>query len=115
VETLSPFLSSTIVRIEIAREAHVFEAEAKVTHCKLGMGMGLAFVSAQTEAKKLLGTWIAELGGELPRTLASGSEAAKGISSDQLSRLVSELMRVLIQKGLLTEVERKEMLMKIQS
>jgi hypothetical protein len=115
VDTLNPFLASTAVHIRIARGSQVFEAQAKVTYCKLGMGMGLAFVSAQAEFKKLLGSWIVELGGELPRTPASKSDGVKGMSNDQLSRIISELMQLLIRKGMLTETERQEILTKSQS
>ena len=110
VDTLNPFLASTAVQIRIVREGQVFEAQAKVAHCKLGMGMGVAFVSAQAEHKKLLGAWIVELGGELPRALASKSDGLAGMSNDQLSRVMSELVRVLMRKGVLTETERQEIL-----
>jgi hypothetical protein len=115
VDTLSPLLASTAVHIKIVREAQVFEAQAKVTYCKLGRGMGVAFVSAQPEHKKLIGSWIVELGGELPRAPAAKSDRVKGMADDQLSRIVSELMRVLMRKGVLTETERQEILMKIES
>ena len=115
VDTLSPFLASTAVHIKIVRETQVFEAQAKVTYCKLGRGMGVAFVSAQPEHKTLLGSWIVELGGELPRAPTSKSDRVKAMSNDQLSRVVSELISVLMRKGALTETERQEILMKIES
>lgn len=110
VDTLNPFLASTTVHIRIARGLQVLEAQAKVAYCKLGVGMGLAFVSAPADSKKLLGNWIVELGGELPRAPASQSDGVKGTSNDQLSRIISELMQLLIQKGMLTETEREEIL-----
>jgi hypothetical protein len=115
VDTLSPFLASTAIHIKLVREAQVFEAEAKVTYCKLGRGMGVAFVSAQPEHKKLLGNWIVDLGGELPRASTSKSDGAKGMANDQLSRVVSELIGVLMRKGVLTETEKQEILRKIES
>lgn len=115
VDTLSPFLGSMAVHLKIVREGQVFEAQAKVTYCKLGIGMGLAFVSAQPEHKKLLGSWIAEAGGELPQAAESKPDKVKGRGDDQLSRVVSELMRVLMRKGVLTETERQEILRKIES
>src|SRR5437879_5815417 len=115
VDTLNPLLASTPAQIRIVRGTQVFEAQAKVTYCKLGMGMGLAFLSTQAEHKKLLGAWIVELGGELPPTPESKSDGVKGMSNDQLSRVMSELMQVLMRKGLLTEAERQEILLKIQS
>ncbi len=120
VDTLSPFLGSTAAHIRIIREAQVFEAQAKVTYCKLGRGMGLAFGLAEPEHKELLGSWIVELGGELPCALAATSDSVKGMSNDgmsneQLSGVVRELMGVLMRKGVLTEAERQEILMKIES
>jgi hypothetical protein len=72
-------------------------------------------VSAQTEHKTLLGSWIVELGGELPHASAPKPDGVKGMSNDQLSRVVSKLIRVLMRKGVLTETERQEILMKIES
>jgi hypothetical protein len=115
VDTLSPFLGSMAVHVKIVREGQVFEAQAKVTYCKLGIGMGLAFASAQPEHKKLLGGWIADAGGELPPAPESKSDKVKGRGDDQLLRVVSELMRVLMRKGVLTEAERQEILTKLES
>jgi PilZ domain len=114
VDTLSPFLRSTTVDITIVRGTQVFEAQAKVTYCKLGKGMGLEFVSAQAEHKKVLGSWIVDLGGELPRTSASKQGGVKGMSNDQLSSAIGELMRLLVRKGMLTETERQEILANIE-
>ena len=115
VDTLSPFLASTAVYIKIVREADVFEAQAKVTYCKLGRGMGVAFVAAQPEHKTLLGNWIVALGGELPRTPTSKSDGVTRMSNDQLSRVLREMIRVLMRKGVLTETERQEILRKIET
>jgi hypothetical protein len=104
-----------MVQLRISRGTQVFEALAMVAHCKLGMGMGLAFVSAQEEHKKLLGSWIVEVGGELPEAPAPKSDEVKGMSNDQLSKVVSELLQLLMRKGVLTEAERQEILTNSQS
>jgi len=115
VDTLNPFLASTMVHITIVRGTQMFAAQAKVGYCKLGMGMGLAFVSAQPLHKKLLGSWIVELGGKLPPALATASGDVNRMSSEQLAKLVSELIAILMRKGVLTETEKQEILTRIQS
>ena len=114
VDTLSPFLVSTAVQIRITKGPQSFEAQAKVTNMKASLGMGLAFVSASAEQKKVLGNWIAELGGNLPAapSLTAGDDAKDRVG-DEMPNVIAALILALTRKGVLTEAERQEMLRKL--
>jgi hypothetical protein len=114
VDTLSPFSASTTVQIRIVRGPHSFEAQAKVTSSTVGLGMGLAFVAAQPEQKRLLGSWIVEMGGKLPRLQRQGNGDAAGVASDgETSTVLTELVHVLMRKGVLSETVGQEILKKM--
>ena len=46
VDTINPFPAETIIKIRLTNERETFEADAKVVLSKVGMGMGVAFISA---------------------------------------------------------------------
>src|ERR1700739_2693944 len=58
VDTLSPFPVGTEARIRIIKEKETFEAQVKVIYSLMGMGMGLAFVSAQSKQVRLFQRWL---------------------------------------------------------
>jgi len=64
VDTLSPFPVGTEAKIRILREKETFEAQVKVVYSLIGMGMGLAFVSAQAKQIRLFQRWLLELSGK---------------------------------------------------
>jgi len=115
VDTLSPLLVSTAVQIRITRGAHSFDAQAKVTNMKFGVGMGLAFVAAQAEQKQVLGNWIAELGGKLPtEPPRSAVEGTKDKVGGEIPNVISALILALMRKGVLTEAEGQDMMRKLR-
>jgi len=114
VDTLSPFSASTAVQIRIVRGPHSFEAQARVTSSTVGLGMGLAFVAAQPEQKRLLGSWIVEMGGTLPHPRRQSDGDTAGAALDgEASTVLAELVHALMRKGVLSEVEGQEMLRKM--
>ena len=116
VDTLSPFLVSTAVQVRISKGAQSFEAQAKVTNMKASRGMGLVFVSALAEQKKVLGNWIAELGGSLPAAPAlTGGDGAKDRVGLEIPNVITTLIEALTRKGVLTPAEAQQMLAKIRS
>ncbi len=91
VDTLSPFPEGTIIRIRLTRENTSFEANAKVVFSQVGMGMGVAFTSAEKDQQ------------------SGGNTDSQGEQTYVLNELVIALMR----KGVLTEAEGKGMLKRL--
>ena len=114
VDTLSPFSASTAVQIRIIRGSHAFEAQAKVTNLTVGLGMGLAFVAAQAEQKRILGTWIVEMGGTLPHPRRQSDGDTAGATWDgEASTVLAELVHALMRKGVLDKADGNAMLRKL--
>ena len=117
VDTISPLPVGADAKIRLTRGEESFEAQAKVVYSKVGMGMGLAFVSAQPNQVQLFQRWVLELSGKLP----SGSdmpekgrpEGADGNLKEEQSYVLSELVIALMRKGVLAEEEGKAMLRKL--
>src|ERR1700687_3766475 len=63
VDALSPFPVGTIIRIRLTRENISFEANAKVVNSQNGMGMGVAFTSAEKDQFQIYQKWINQLSG----------------------------------------------------
>jgi hypothetical protein len=118
VDTLSPFPVGTETKIRIVRENESFEAQAKVVYSLIGMGMGLAFVSAQPKQIRQFQRWVQEISGQpVPGQDASsqqGSETAPAEQTQTLKNVVlSDLIMTLMQKKVLTEKEGKDLLRKL--
>ena len=118
VDTLSPFPVGTEAKIRILREKETFEAQVKVVYSLIGMGMGLAFVSAQPKQVRLFQRWLLEISGQpMPAQDASpqtGSETAPSEKTQTLKNVVlSDLIMTLMQKKVLTEGEGKDLLRKL--
>ena len=118
VDTLSPFPVGTEAKIRILRENESFEAQAKVVYSLMGMGMGLAFVSAQPKQVRIFQRWLQEISGqpipaqEIPTQVAS--DPAPSQETQTLKNVVlSDLIMTLMQKKVLTEVEGKDLLRKL--
>jgi hypothetical protein len=117
VDTLSPFPEGTLIRIRLTRENISFEANAKVVFSQIGMGMGVAFTSAEKDQFRVYQKWIDELSGSSSAELSvlkevqesGGNIDSKGEQAYVLNEIVIALMR----KGVLTEVEGKAMLKRL--
>jgi PilZ domain len=112
VDTLSPFPVGTEAKIRIMRESETFEAQARVVYSLMGMGMGMAFVSAQPKQVRLFQRWVQEISGQgAPQQAA---EVKRVEQTQTLQNVVlSDLILTLIQKKVLTEREGKDLLHKL--
>ena len=118
VDTLSPFPRGTVVRVRISREKQLVEAEAKVAYAKLGMGMGLTFTAIQPEHLRVFRAWILELRGEVSTdrevlSVENKLAADVGGSKEEQQHVLKELIIILMREGVLTELEGKELLRKL--
>ena len=64
VDTISPFPVGTVIKIRLTKNNVTFEADAKVIFSQVGMGMGVAFVSALPQQLRIFQTWLSELDGK---------------------------------------------------
>ena len=117
VDTISPFPVETVIKIRLTKENVTFEADAKVVLSQIGMGMGVAFISALPQQIRIFQKWLNELKGksapepdvpEQPENVA-----AQGNSMDEQRYVLSELLLTLIRKGVLSDDEGKAMLRKL--
>jgi hypothetical protein len=116
VDTLSPFPIGTVAKIRIQRGNVTFEAQAKVIFSANGVGMGLAFVSAQPKQVRIFQKWLQEISGQsLPAEDSNGAPESASPSGTQTINnvILSELIMTLMQKDVLTQVEGKSLLRKL--
>jgi hypothetical protein len=118
VDTLNPFAVGTEVTIRILRENESFEAQARVTYSSNGMGMGLAFISAQPRHVRLFQRWLQEISGQpvaVQETPTQGKPDTAPAQESQTLRnaVLSDLILTLMQKNVLTEGEGKDLLRKL--
>jgi hypothetical protein len=114
IDVFSPLAVGTEAKIRIVRERESFEAQVRVVYSQVGLGMGVAFVSAQPKQFQLFQRWLLEISGtsgaipekDLPET-------AYAERNQTLSAVLCDLIARLMQKKLLGEAEGKEMLDKL--
>jgi PilZ domain len=108
VDTINPFPPKAAVFLRITKDQQTFETKAMVVYSQTGMGMGLSFTTTEPEQLRTLEGWLAELSGEkAPDANQAGSvplDAAKSVDEESRSGL-SELVRLLNRKGVLTGPE----------
>jgi PilZ domain-containing protein len=118
VDTISPFPVGTEAKIRITRDNESFDAQAKVVYSMVGMGMGLAFVSAQPKQVRLFQKWVQEISGQpvsvQDAPVQSPQESAPAEETQTLKNVVlSDLIMTLMQKKVLTDLEGKDLLRKL--
>jgi hypothetical protein len=118
VDTMSPFAVGTAVRVRVFAEGHSFQARAVVTYALTSMGMGLAFSDVSADQVASLHGWVAELNGETMPYSELDSEGAfsvekRGAKSASLRDVVNEMVGLLQEKHVLTEMEAKDLRQKL--
>src|SRR5215469_213127 len=58
IDTLNPFPVGTDAKLRITKENEAFEAQGKIVSSQMGIGMGVAFVSAQPSQMRVFQKWI---------------------------------------------------------
>ena len=116
VDTLNPFSVGTDAKVRIQRENVTFEAQARVIFSANGMGMGLAFVSAQPKQVRIFQKWLLEISGKSVPVEDSkdAAELASPARTQTMNNAVlSDLIMTLMEKNVLTKNEGKELLRKL--
>jgi hypothetical protein len=108
VDTISPLVVGTVVKVRIVCEKRTCESSAIVTYSHPSMGMGLAFTGMNREDQDVLRSWIAELGGELPPESADPAikpEPAAIEKGADMELILCELITILIRKNIIADKE----------
>jgi hypothetical protein len=118
VDAISPFPVGTEAKVTITRGKESFEVQARVVYSQIGMGMGLAFVSAQPKQVRLFQRWLMEISGKIapqpePPDGEEPKEASGGGLQNESNYVLSELLIALMRKGVLSETEGKTLLKKL--
>ena len=117
VDTINPFPVETIIKIRLTKERVTFEADAKVVVSQVGMGMGVAFISAVPQQIRIFQKWLNEIHGksspELDVPEQTEKIAAEGNSKNEQDYVLMELLIALMRKGILSDAEGKAMLQKL--
>jgi hypothetical protein len=116
VDTLNPFSEGTLIRIRLTKENISFEANAKVVFSQIGMGMGVAFLSAEKDQFQIYQKWINQFSGNAspaPNMLDGEQGCGSNDLHEEQFYVLNELVIALMRKGTLTEVEGKAMLKKL--
>jgi PilZ domain len=117
VDTINPFAVGTVIKIRLTKDKVTFEADAKVIFSQVGMGMGVAFISAMPRQLRIFQKWLNEIASksltelELPGGTESDVVAANSVKNPDF--VLRELLIALMQKGVLSEAEGKELLQKL--
>ncbi len=115
VDFLNPFAAGAHVRLRITHRERTFEALGRVAHSQPGMGMGIAFTRIEPDQKALLEKWLAESSGEsspapkVPEFHDTSQEA-----SLPERHILSQLISLLVKKGILNEAEGSALLRELR-
>jgi hypothetical protein len=103
VDTLNPFPSGTLVRVELSTLEKAFEAIALVNSSHAGMGMGLHFQDLTPDQTSVLAYWLSsEPSGRMWVSNPKSNPKQKE-SSDRA--LAINIVRDMIAKGILTKAD----------
>ena len=118
IDTLGPFPVGTETNIWIQRENETFEAQAKVIYSTIGMGMGVAFISAQAKHVRLFQKWLLEISGQPPLRDDSSSQVTPELAPAERTQslknvVLNDLIMKLMEKNVLNPGEGKDLLRKL--
>jgi hypothetical protein len=116
VDTLSPLPIGAEAKLRIQRGSETFEAQVKVIFSSIGLGMGLAFVSAQPKRFKVFQKWLLELSGQgIPGDYSQEASEAEPQNKSQTLNItvLSDLIMTLMHKKVLSKDEGKDLLRKL--
>ena len=103
VDTLNPFRTGTIVRVELRTADRVLEAVARVNSSHMGMGMGLCFQDLTPDQTSVLMNWLNNEPGRR-MWVTNPLDAAKQEESMHRT-LAIDLIRHMLSKGILTKAD----------
>jgi hypothetical protein len=117
IDTVTPFPVGTSLALNLTSENHHIRTKANVIYSHTGMGMGLAFTEMAANQREDLGAWLRELSGESLKERtpseanvsyareATAPKPTAGIKGTGVRDALQELVSLLRNRGLLTEVD----------
>jgi hypothetical protein len=121
VDAMSPFAVGAEVTIRIMVEGKSFEAPARVVFAAPGMGMGLTFTAIEPEQLPVLQNWLTDLSNAVRRERLiekegklSDKAAASHAPRNEQNYVLSELITALMRKNVLSDLEGKALLQRLQ-
>lgn len=119
VDTISPFAAGTAIKIRLTKEKVTFDADARVIFSHIGMGMGVAFISATPRQIRIFQHWLNELSGKSLPELEPPKEPEVDVDMANLTKdrsfVLAELLVALMKKGVLNGEEGKAMLQMLRN
>ena len=114
VDSMNPFASGGQVSLRLTHHERTFEALGTVVHSQPGMGMGIAFTHIEPNQRVVLEKWLAELRGESvpPAEAPKPQQAVREPVPER--HILSQLISLLINKGILSESEGSSLLRQLQ-
>lgn len=118
LEVMSIFPVGSKVHLRISTDEKDFSAEAKVLFATEGIGLGVGFTEIEPGQRHILEGWLGELSGEVTsdrqsfRPDKSARTGANSVDHHQRN-VLNELIIALIRKRVLTDVEGRELMMKL--
>lgn len=112
IDTLTPLPVGAEIKLKILKDGESFEAHGRVMFSQMGMGMGVAFVSAQPNQVRTFQKWIQEISGNPAQSLDSHAAALDRSQADSHA-ILGELILTLMKKNVLTDAEGKDLLRRL--
>lgn len=114
IDTLTPLPVGAEIKLKILKEDESFEAHGRVMFSQMGMGMGIAFISAQPNQVRTFQKWIQAISGDsAPISEREAVRAPSDRSRADSDAVLSELILTLMKKKVLTDAEGKDLLRKL--
>jgi PilZ domain len=112
LDAMSPFPPGTRIHLRLTRDNQTFRGRGVVVYSHLNMGMGVAFLEADTESRALLARWVRELEGEETPQVSPDLGSSVEVSEVAVSAPpapMDKLVKLLLLKGVITHEEARKL------
>jgi hypothetical protein len=110
VDTINTFPDRAAVRLRLRKGHEMFEAEAVVAYSQLRLGMGLAFTYVSQENRRVLESWMARGVDQQIHGMSPAPPDPEIRMMTSQSGQFEKLVHILVAKGILKEMEARELL-----
>lgn len=121
VETMVPFPVGAQVKVAVRKDKTQFDTCGTVVYSQHGLGMGIAFDALDSSQRAALDEWLMELTGArkvATREVAQASQTSHNVARHSVaghtsnnSAAVARLVRLMIEKRIITDAEGSSVLL----